>query len=74
LQLCVSTRAMAPDGVSEDHPLPVQVVDIRVSRNYGRTTLTILGWLLIASLGAGAAKYGYVLYDPLSSALAQLVK
>jgi hypothetical protein len=74
LQLGVSTRAVAPDGLSDDHALPDQVVDIRVSRNYGRAAFTILSWALIAGLGAASVKYGAAVYDPVVATILQAIK
>jgi hypothetical protein len=50
LQLVVSARSVGPDGLAAETALPEQVIEVRVSTNYGRTVRRIVLWL--AAMGA----------------------
>ncbi|MEL6374968.1 MAG: Clp protease N-terminal domain-containing protein [Pseudomonadota bacterium] len=55
LQLTASIKALQPSGRPADIDLPMQVVDLRIARDYGRLALTLGGLALAAVVGAGVA-------------------
>ena len=58
LQLIVSARTIASDGLSADTALPDQVFDVRVKANYGRLFAKAAGWAGLMILGGVLSKFG----------------
>ncbi len=58
LQLIVSARTIASDGLSADTALPDQVFDVRVKANYGRLLAKAAGWAGLMILGGVLSKFG----------------
>lgn len=58
LQLVVSARTVGPDGLAAETSLPAQVIEIRVSTNYGVVARRIAGWTAAAILGGLLAQFG----------------
>ena len=58
LQLIVSARTVGPDGLAAETALPDQIIEVRVSANYGVFFRRILGWAFAAVLGGLLAKFG----------------
>lgn len=58
LQLIVSARTVGPDGLAAETALPDQIIEVRVSANYGVLFRRILGWAVAAALGGLLAKFG----------------
>ena len=53
LQLAVSTRWASPEGLSPDIPMPDQLIEVRVKRNWGRAIGGVASRLVWFALGAG---------------------
>ena len=58
LQLIVSARTIGADGMTAETALPDQIVDVKVSINYGRTAARWFGWIAAAILGGLLARFG----------------
>jgi len=58
LQLIVSARTVGADGMTAETALPDQIVDVKVSINYGRTAGRWIGWIAAAVIGGLLAKFG----------------
>lgn len=58
LQLIVSARTMGSDGMTAETALPDQIVDVKISINYGRTLAHWSGWIAAAVIGGLLAKFG----------------
>ena len=58
LQLVVSTRTIASDGLTADTAMPDQVFDVAVKPNYGRSLLRVAGWIGLMIAGALLSKFG----------------
>lgn len=58
LQLIVSARTVAPDGLTAETALPDQVIEVRVGVNYGATARRAVGWFAAAVVGGLLAKFG----------------
>jgi hypothetical protein len=58
LQLIVSARTVGADGMTAETALPDQMVDVKVTINYGRTIKRWLGWIAAAVAGGLLAKFG----------------
>lgn len=58
LQLIVSARTVGPDGLTAETALPDQIIEVRVSTNYGVLTRRIMGWAIAAVLGGLLAQFG----------------
>lgn len=58
LQLLVSARTVAGDGLTAETALPDQVINVTVSVNYGRSIRMWGGWILAAVIGGLLAKFG----------------
>jgi hypothetical protein len=62
LQLIVSARTVGADGMTAETALPDQLVDVKVSINYGRTLGRWTGWIVAAVIGGLLAKFGELAY------------
>lgn len=58
LQLVVSARTIASDGLTADTALPDQVFDVRVKADYARMALRAAGWVGLMILGGVLSKFG----------------
>lgn len=58
LQLIVSARTVGNDGMTAETALPDQMIDVKVTINYGRTIKKWLGWTTAAVIGGLLAKFG----------------
>lgn len=58
LQIIVSARTVANDGLAAETAFPDQVIEVKVRANYGRAFLKVLGWVLAAVAGGFLAKFG----------------
>ncbi len=58
LQLIVSARTVGPDGLAAETALPDQIIEVRVSANYGALFKRIMGWSIAAILGGLLAQFG----------------
>jgi neural Wiskott-Aldrich syndrome protein len=58
LQLVVSTRTIASDGLTADTALPDEVFDIAVKPNYRRVLVRAAGWVGLMIAGAVLSKLG----------------
>ncbi len=58
LQIVVSARTAAHDGVAADTALPDQTIDVRVRANITRSLGRSLGWIVAAIIGGAFAKFG----------------
>lgn len=58
LQLIVSTRTIASDGLTADTALPDQVFDVSVKPNYARILLRAAGWAGLMIVGAALSTFG----------------
>jgi neural Wiskott-Aldrich syndrome protein len=58
LQLIVSARTVGPDGLAAETALPDQIIEVRVSANYGVLFRRVMGWAIAAVLGGLLARFG----------------
>jgi neural Wiskott-Aldrich syndrome protein len=58
LQLVVSARTIASDGLTADTALPDQVFDVTVKADYGRMFKRACGWAGLMILGGVLSKFG----------------
>lgn len=63
LQLAVSTRIVAADGMVIDQAAPEHVINVRVRRNWGRITKRLAGFAIALAVGVAAALYGPMLFE-----------
>jgi hypothetical protein len=63
LQLIVSARTVAPDGLTAETALPDQVIEVKVGINYARTMGRSLSWLAAAVAGGLLARFGEGLFE-----------
>lgn len=58
LLLIVSARTVGPDGLAAETALPDQIIEIRVSTNYGVLVKRLAGWVVAAIAGGLLARFG----------------
>ncbi len=58
LQLVISARTIAPDGMTAETALPDQVIDVNVRINYAETARKWGGWAIAAVLGGVLGAWG----------------
>ena len=58
LQLIISARTVAADGLAAETALPDQVITVRVRANYARSAAHWAGWGVAALVGGLLAKFG----------------
>jgi hypothetical protein len=58
LQLVAAARTVGADGLAAETALPEQMVEVRVSVNYGRAFGRVAGWVIAAMIGGALAKFG----------------
>lgn len=58
LQLVAAARTVGADGLAAETALPDQVIEVKVSVNYGRLVKTWAGWAVAAVIGGALAKFG----------------
>jgi len=63
LQLIISARTVAPDGMTAETALPDQVIDVNVRINFTRTAKKWGGWALAAAAGGMLGTWGGDAYE-----------
>ncbi|MBL8565192.1 MAG: hypothetical protein JNM89_05695 [Hyphomicrobiaceae bacterium] len=58
LQLVISARTVASDGLAAETSLPDQIVEVRVKTNYAKAMVRTGGWAVAAIAGGLLAKFG----------------
>ncbi len=58
LQLVISARTVASDGLAAETSLPDQIVEVRVKSNYAKAMVRTGGWAVAAIAGGLLAKFG----------------
>jgi neural Wiskott-Aldrich syndrome protein len=73
LQLIVSARTVATDGLTAETALPDQVIDVKVGVNYARTFGRWSGWAAAAVAGGLFARFGDGLFEHGREVVARLM-
>jgi hypothetical protein len=73
LQLIVSARTVAADGLTAETALPDQVIEVKVGINYAHTASRSVGWLVAAVAGGLLARFGEGLFEQGRDIVARLM-
>lgn len=74
LQIIVAARTVGPDGLAAETALPEQVIEIKVSANYGALLTRLAGWTVAAVLGGLLARFGAQIWTTLEPLVRSLMQ
>ena len=74
LQLIVAARTIGPDGLAAETALPDQIIEIKVSANYGVLARRAAGWTIAAVMGGLLAQFGAQIWTALEPFIEPLMR
>ena len=74
LQLIVAARTIGPDGLAAETALPDQIIEIKVSANYGVLAKRAAGWTIAAVMGGLLAQFGAQIWTALEPFIEPLMR
>mgnify|MGYP001825894075 FL=1 len=74
LQLIVAARTIGPGGLAAETALPDQIIEIKVSANYGALVKRAAGWTIAAVMGGLLAQFGAQIWTALEPFIEPLMR